>query len=210
MDLANLLLDHSLLLLLLLTEGSDSENLITQRICKHKIIGDQLYRKTKFGQELERFIRQHINDMSDEKMKILVDYEIYVRVLELADSMLRLFENDSAEPVFLINDYEVHIDHLQELNLISRLKYQIGSSTYSLAKRDKTIKEKYLTFTYYKGVRTTYGHGKRYHKMLGKLKDYKAGAEDPKAMQEAKDKYFEEVLAHYDSTRPDINDKIDK
>jgi len=209
MDLASLIVDHSLLLLLLL-QGSDSEDLVVDKILKHGILNDQHYRKTEFGQELERYIRQHVEDIPENTIEVLTHYGIYIRVLELADSMLSLFEKSGKKPVDLIKEYENHINHLQQLNLISRLKYIIGTSNYSLKKNGKSIKEKYLTFTYYKGVRSMYGHGKRYHKMLGKFEDYEAGVEDQVAKEEAKNKYFEETLAFYDRTRPDTNNQLER
>jgi len=160
----------------------------------HPLLSHEGFKKTILRKELDDFIFWRCEKVKPEMAEKLYQRKIYHFVLEILNEIQSLLDKQSQSSIEIIHAYERNYSLLCQLNRISKMRFNVSSTT---NKAKGTHKEyEYATMNFYTGFIPTHTHVKRNYRTLGNLSDYQ-GRNDPQINIDAEKRFFDDCLGEF-------------
>jgi len=157
-------------------------------ITGHSINNSEVFKKLGIHNDHQYFIQQFCKEVPDEVKVELKNNSIYSRVYFLLDQLDEILKNPDSQ---MIIDYEYMHYKYKVLLGICKMKYTVSVTHH------KTRGIDYVTFNTSFEPRTKTNYVRNVHRIVGRLDSY-LGKSDPKLYQDARNKYFQDLLYKYD------------
>ena len=157
-------------------------------ITKHSINNSEVFKKLGIHNDHQYFIQQFCKEVPDEVKVELKNNSIYSRVYFLLDQLDEILKNPDSQ---MIIDYEYMHYKYKVLFGICDMKYKVSVTHH------KTRGIDYVTFNASFEPRTKTNYVRNVHRIVGRLDSY-TRRNDPKLYQDARNKYFQDLLHKYD------------
>ena len=157
-------------------------------ITGHSINNSEVFKKLDIHKDHQYFIEQFCKEVSNEVEVELKNNSIYSRVYFLLDQLNEILKNPDSQ---MIIDYEnIHYKYKVLLG-ICRMKYTVSVTHHKSRGID------YVTFNASFEPKTKTNYVRNVHRIVGRLDSY-SDRNDPKLLQDARNKYFQDLLHKYD------------
>jgi|TARA_B110000971_G_scaffold215978_1_gene250304 hypothetical protein len=170
-----------MLLLLNLSNSSTS-------VIEHSINNSEVFKKLALYDDHQKFINQFCIEVPDDVKVDLESRLIYNRVSFLLDQLNEILKNPDSQ--MIINYESVHYKYKVLLGICA-MKYTVSVTHH------KTRGIDYVTFNTSFEPRTKTNYVRNVHRIVGRFDSY-SGRNDPKLYQDARNKYFQDLLHKYD------------
>jgi hypothetical protein len=170
-----------MLLLLNLSNSSTS-------VIEHSINNSDIFKKLELYDDHQKFINQFCIEVPDDVKVDLESRLIYNRVSFLLDQLNEILKNPDSQ--MIINYESVHYKYKVLLGICA-MKYTVSVTHH------KTRGIDYVTFNTSFEPRTKTNYVRNVHRIVGRFDSY-LGRNDPKLYQDARNKYFQDLLHKYD------------
>ena len=157
-------------------------------ITEHSINTSEVFKKLSIHKDHQDFIQKFCKEVSDEVKVELKKNRIYSRVYFLLNQLDEILKNPDSE---MIIDYEYMHYKYKVLYGICDMKYKVSVTHH------KTRGIDYVTFITSFEPRTKTNYVRNVHRIVGRLDSY-SDRNDPKLYQDARNKYFQDLLHKYD------------
>ena len=157
-------------------------------ITEHSINTSEVFKKLSIHKDHQDFIQKFCKEVSDEVKVELKKNRIYSRVYFLLNQLDEILKNPDSE---MIIDYEYMHYKYKVLYGICDMKYKVSVTHH------KTRGIDYVTFITSFEPRTKTNYLRNVHRIVGRLDSY-SDRNDPKLYQDARNKYFQDLLHKYD------------
>ena len=158
------------------------------QIINHSINKSNDFRKLELHDDHQKFINQFCIEVPDDVKVDLESRLIYNRVSFLLDQLNEILKNPDSQ--MIINYESVHYKYKVLLGICS-MKYTVSVTHH------KTRGIDYVTFNTSFEPRTKTNYVRNVHRIVGRFDSY-SGRNDPKLYQDARNKYFQDLLHKYD------------
>ncbi len=153
-----------------------------------RINNSEIFKKLDIHNDHQYFIQKFCKEVSDEVEVELKNNSIYSRVYFLLDQLDEILKNPDSQ---MIIDYE-YIQYKYKVLLgVCAMKYTVSVTHH------KTRGIDYVTFNASFEPRTKTNYVRNVHRIVGRLDSY-SDRNDPKLYQDARNKYFQDLLQKYD------------
>ncbi len=157
-------------------------------ITEHSINTSEVFKKLSIHKDHQYFIQKFCKEVSDKVKVELKKNGIYSRVYFLLNQLDEILKNPDSE---MIIDYEdIHYKYKVLLGICD-MKYTVSVTHH------KTRGIDYVTFNASFEPRTKTNYVRNVHRIVGRLDSY-SDRNDPKLYQDARNKYFQDLLHKYD------------
>ena len=157
-------------------------------ITEHSINTSEVFKKLSIHKDHQDFIQKFCKEVSDEVEVELKNNSIYSRVYFLLDQLDEILKNPDSQ---MIIDYE-YIQYKYKVLLgVCAMKYTVSVTHH------KTRGIDYVTFNASFEPKTKTNYVRNVHRIVGRLDSY-SDRNDPKLYQDARNKYFQDLLQKYD------------
>ena len=157
-------------------------------ITEHSINTSEVFKKLSIHKDHQDFIQKFCKEVSDEVKVELKNNGIYSRVYFLLNQLDEILKNPDSQ---MIIDYEYMHYKYKVLLGICAMKYTVSVTHH------KTRGIDYVTFNASFEPRTKTNYVRNVHRIVGRLDSY-SDRNDPKLYQDARNKYFQDLLHKYD------------
>ena len=157
-------------------------------ITEHSINTSEVFKKLSIHKDHQDFIQKFCKEVSDEVKVELTKNRIYSRVYFLLNQLDEILKNPDSE---MIIDYEYMHYKYKVLYGICDMKYKVSVTHH------KTRGIDYVTFITSFEPKTKTNYVRNVHRIVGRLDSY-SDRNDPKLYQDARNKYFQDLLQKYD------------
>jgi hypothetical protein len=157
-------------------------------ITGHSINNSEVFKKLGIHNDHQYFIQQFCKEVPNEVKVELKNNSIYSRVYFLLDQLDEILKNPDSQ---MIIDYEyIHYKYKVLLGICA-MKYTVSVTHH------KTRGIDYVTFNASFEPKTKTNYVRNVHRIVGRFDSY-LGRNDPKLYQDARNKYFQDLLHKYD------------
>ena len=159
-----------------------------KQIIDHSINKSNVFRKLELHDDHQKFINQFCIDVPDDVKVDLESRLIYNRISFLLDQLNEILKNPDSQ--MIINYESVHYKYKVLLGICA-MKYTVSVT------HNKAREIDYVTLSTSFEPKTKTNYVRNVHRIVGRLDSY-SGRNDPKLYQDARNKYFQDLLHKYD------------
>ena len=161
---------------------------LSTSIINHSINKSGVFRKLALYDDHQKFINQFCIDVPDDVKVDLESRLIYNRISFLLDQLNEILKNPDSQ---MIIDYEyIHYKYKVLLGICA-MKYTVSVT------HNKAREIDYVTLSTSFEPKTKTNYVRNVHRIVGRFDSY-LGRNDPKLYQDARNKYFQDLLHKYD------------
>ena len=161
----------------------------SNEIINHRIHECALFEKLKLYDDHQKFINLFCEVVPEEIESDLASRFIYTKVSALLDQLYKILQKPDYQ---MILDYE-HIHYKYKVLIgICAMKYTVSVT------HNKVRDIDYVTLSTSFEPKTKTNYMRNVHRIVGRLDSY-SGRNDPKLYQDARNKYFQELMHKYNA-----------
>ena len=157
-------------------------------ITEHSINTSEVFKKLSIHKDHQDFIQKFCKEVSDEVKVELKNNSIYSRVYFLLEQLNEILKKPDSQMIIYYED--IHYKYKVLLGICA-MKYTVSVTHH------KTRGLDYVTFITSFEPKTKTNYVRNVHRIVGRLDSY-LGRNDPKLYQDARNKYFQDLLQKYD------------